>query len=378
MSERRTPLRVLILSGAPAISGGIVNFINLLKARLSDDIDADHFVMGRRANETSAFQTVARLLRDPIAFFVRVVRNRYDVVHINPSLLAKSTLREAVFCLLLKLIGYRGTFLLFHGWDKDFEKRIFTNPISRRMFCAAFGGASRYAVLSENFRESLIGIGFDPHRVVVLTTMFNGELLSQAGAPRTMPERRIVLFLARFDREKGLYELLEGFSLVADRFPDVDLVMAGDGDEAEGVRAWVAEHGAADRIKTPGYVTGPEKARLLLDASIFVLPSYFPEGLPVAMLEAMAAGTVLIVSNVGGIGEVARSPENGVVLDEISPRTVAAALERVLADPDYIAEVSERNRALAWQRYESRIVIDKVEDIYLEIAAEQGRPRVTP
>ena len=376
MSQRRTPLRVLIWSGAPAVPGGIVKFTNLLRARLSDDIDAGHFVMGRRANETNAFPTLVRMFRDPIAFFVRIVANRYDVVHINPSLLAKSILRESVFCLLLKLTRFRGTFIFFRGWSTEYEKRIFTKPISRWMFCFAFGGAARYAVLSEKFRQSLIGIGFDAKRIVVLTTMFDGELLNKVDPSSATPERRIVLFLARFDREKGLYELLEGFSLVADRFPDVDLVLAGDGDEAEGVRSWIAENGMAGRIKLPGYVNGPEKARLLLDASIFILPSYFPEGLPNAMLEAMAAGTVLIVSNVGGIGEVARSPENGIVLEEISPHTVAAALERVLVDPDYVAEVSERNRTLAWQRYESRIVIDKVEDIYREIAAEQGRSLV--
>ena len=129
----------------------------------------------------------------------------------------------------------------------------------------------------------------------------------------------------------------------------------------------------ADRIKTPGYVSGPEKARLLVDASIFVSPSYFPEGLPNAMLEAMAAETALIVSDAGGIGEIVRSPENGIILDEISPRTISAALERILADPGYVAEVSERNKKLAWQCYESRIVIDKIETVYRDIAAEQNR-----
>ena len=377
MSEHRTALRVLILSGAPAVPGGIVKFTNLLRARLSDDIDADHFVMGRRANETNALQTVARVFRDPIAFFIRVIRNRYDVVHINPSMVAKSVLREAAFCLLLKLTRFRGAFIFFRGWNTEYEKRIFTNPILRRMFCAAFGGASRYAVLSGKFRESLIGIGFDPKRIVVLTTMFDGKLLNHAGPPRATAERRIVLFLARFDREKGLYELLEGFSHVAESFPDVDLVLAGDGDEAEGVRSWVTDRGMAERIKFPGYVSGPEKARLLLHASIFVLPSHFPEGLPNAMLEAMGAGTALIVSDVGGIGEVVRSPENGIVLDKISPRTIAAALERMLADPDYIAEVAERNKTIAWQRYESRIVINKIENIYRDIATESNRSIAT-
>jgi glycosyltransferase involved in cell wall biosynthesis len=373
MSERQTQLRVLILSGAPAIFGGIVNFTNLLRARLSEDIDGDHLVMGRRANETNILQTVMRLIRDPIAFFWRVTRNRYDVVHINPSMIATSVLREGVFCLLLKLIGFRGAFIFFRGWSTDYEKRIFANPVSRWLFCRVYGGASRYAVLSEKFRQALIEVGFDPERIAVLTTMFNGELLEQAGPARATPERRTVLFLARFDRMKGMYELLEGFLRVAERFPDVDLVLAGDGNEAEGVRAWIAEHGMAERVKTPGYVSGPDKARLLLEASIFALPSYWPEGLPNAMLEAMAAGTALLVSDIGGVGEVAKSPDNGIVLDEINADTVAAALERMLADPDYIAEVSERNKTIAWQRYESRIVINKVEDIYRAVAAEHRR-----
>jgi glycosyltransferase involved in cell wall biosynthesis len=164
---------------------------------------------------------------------------------------------------------------------------------------------------------------------------------------------------------------LEAYRQIADRFPDVDLVMAGDGEELDRIKVLVGEFCLTDRVTFPGYLRGREKAQALLDAEVFVLPTY-SEGLPVAMLEAMAAGTALIVSNVGGIGEAVRSPENGVVLDEISVPAIAAALERMLADPDYVVEVSERNKSIAWERYESRIVIDKIEGVYHDVAAEQS------
>jgi glycosyltransferase involved in cell wall biosynthesis len=375
MSTLEPELKILVLSRHASSQGGIVNFIETLKSRLTGRTKLVGFVCGSRPDERGTVRKTVRLVRDPIALFLQLCRNRYDAVHVNTNLEVRSLLRDSIFLAVLKLTRFRGSFVFFHGWLEELEHPIAANPLYRNLFRWLFGGAARIAVLSNKFRDFLIRIGFDPDRIIVFSTMFDGEELERA---RQIPEkarsRRTILFLSRFIKEKGMYELLEAYRRIADRFPDVDLVMAGDGDEAERIKGRVAAFGLTDRVKFPGYLRGKEKARVLLDAEIFALPTY-SEGLPVALLEAMAAGTALIVSHAGGIGEVVRSPENGIVLDEISIPAITAALERMLADPGYVAEVSERNKMIAWQRYESRIVVDNIEAIYHDIVSEQRRPR---
>ena len=379
MSTPEPELKILVLSRHASSQGGIVNFIETLKWRLAGRTKLVSFVCGSRPDERGSVRKTVRLVRDPIALFLQLCRNRYDAVHVNTNLEVRSLLRDSIFLAVLKLTRFRGSFVFFHGWLQELEHPIAANPLYRNLFRWLFGGAARTAVLSNKFRDFLIRIGFDPDRIIVFSTMFDGEELERA---RQIPEkacsRRTILFLSRFVKEKGMYELLEAYRRIADCFPDVDLVMAGDGEEAERIKGQVAAFGLTDRVKFPGYLRGQDKARALLDAEIFALPTYYPEGLPVAMLEAMAAGTALIVSQAGGIGEVVRSPENGIVLDEISVPAITAALERMLADPGYVAEVSERNRKIAWQCYESRIVIDKIETVYRDIAVKQSPSRTIP
>jgi glycosyltransferase involved in cell wall biosynthesis len=354
--------------------GGVVNLIERLKTLLSAEIQAEGFFTGRRPDEKGVLKLLTRVLGDTRSLFVRLRSRQYDVVHVNPSLDPKAVLRDAVLMLVLRLSGHRATVVFFHGWRPWLERRIGANPLYRRAFRWSFGGASRIAVQSEKFRAALMRLGFDPSRILMLPTMFDGDKLQAAAKDRgTEPRRRIVLFLARLIREKGIYELLEGFARIADTVSDADLIVVGDGPEAKGVRARIAELGLGDRIQCTGYVDDPVKARLLLDASIFVLPSYW-EGMPVAVLEAMGAGAVLVVSNAGGMEDVVHSPENGLVLDQVTPAAIAAALARVLTDPTYMAEVSQRNSETAWRLYEARTVTRRIEGIYREVAAESRRP----
>lgn len=202
--------------------------------------------------------------------------------------------------------------------------------------------------------------------------MFDGDAitLAQKSRPADKP-RQSILFLARVVREKGVYELLEAYARIADRFPEIELVLAGDGEETDGVKRRVADLGLGDRVRLPGYVHGLDKAHILLDARIFVLPTFEHEGLPNAILEAMGAGAVIITSRAGGIQEVVHSPDNGIILEDINPESIADALSRIIGDASYIAEVSARNRSVAWTHFEAHTVTRRFEDIYKEIAAEK-------
>ena len=368
--SRAAPLRVLIVSRHPDMPGGVARSTALMRRRLSGRIRADSFVIGRRPAERGLHQTIWRVVADYWRFIVLLLRRRYDVVHLNPSLVPKSLVREGILLAMLRLACQRRIFVFLRGWDWAVARRLAANPLYLGIFRFLFGRVTRIAVMSTTFRDALVAMGIDAARIVIVPSMFDGPELARTKAEEDpVKQRAMILFLSRFVAGKGMHETIEGFARIAVKYPEAHLVMAGDGEQRRALEQQVRELGLAGRVRFPGYVQGRDKARLLLAADIFVLPSTYNEGLPNALLEAMAAGAAVITSEAGGIPEVVHAPENGIVLQEISATTIGGAMEQLLARPSNVALMGAENAATAWAQFESTVVTRRIEAIYAAVAA---------
>jgi glycosyltransferase involved in cell wall biosynthesis len=104
------------------------------------------------------------------------------------------------------------------------------------------------------------------------------------------------------------------------RFPDARLILAGEGPEQDKIRSWIDRHGMSYRVKLPGYLHGEAKAQVLRGANMFVFTTYYGEGCPISLLEAMPAGLPVITTPVGGIPDIFIDGENGILIDHVSPQ----------------------------------------------------------
>jgi glycosyltransferase involved in cell wall biosynthesis len=297
------------------------------------------------------------------------LRNRYDVIHFNPEMDIRSFPRESLFMLTLILLRRRNFIVFFRGWNWDEFKLIAARGWLRRWLFFVLNRASRVIVLSGSFRKALIEEGVRGDHIDVVTTMFDGRLVE--ARDRSHPgalEAPMLLFMARFVKEKGVYQLVEAVAQLKDEFPDLTLVMGGDGPEMQGLKARAHALGIADRVQFPGYVRRNHKAKVFADATIFVFPSYYWEGLPNAVLEAMGAGLPILANPIAGVPEVMNDPENGLFLSEVTATDIAAKIRIMLRDPTYMAETSKRNLDKAWSHYESAVVSRKIEDIYRSVS----------
>jgi glycosyltransferase involved in cell wall biosynthesis len=183
-------------------------------------------------------------------------------------------------------------------------------------------------------------------------------------APRA-PAR--ILFLGRLGHAKGTYDLLQAVHLLLARHPDIELVLVGDGDAAAAHQA-AQKLGLGAHVVLPGWVAGAAKAQLLANATVFVLPSY-AEGLPMSLLEAMAAGLAVIASAVGGIPEIVTDGIEGRLVEPGDVPALAHALDRVLSDCAVRARMGRAGRAKAESAFASRLVVPQVEKIYRQLGA---------
>jgi glycosyltransferase involved in cell wall biosynthesis len=174
----------------------------------------------------------------------------------------------------------------------------------------------------------------------------------------------LVVCVARLQREKGIDDLVEAAALLHERVPGLRVAVAGDGPEDERFRQAIAASGA------PVTLLGHrgDVGRLLAAADAFVLPSRH-EGLPISLLEAMAAGLPSVATAVGGIPSLVDDGDSGLLVPASDPPALAAALERLAADGDLARRLGGEARRVVERDHSPAAVAGEYAAIYEELAA---------
>lgn len=232
--------------------------------------------------------------------------------------------RKSLFLALARLAGKPYVFHL-HGGAFD-RYHAGCSPLEKAWLRRTLRGARIVFVLSDSWAEWLRREVGHPDIRVLPNPVLPARL--PAGIVR---EPQTLLFLGRLEADKGVFVLLKALARLRASHPGLRAVLAGEGDQGA-VRQAAAAAGVADLIELPGWVAGDAKAGCLARAGVFVLPSRF-EGLPMALLEAQAAGLPVVASRVGGIPQVVSEGDNGILHAPDDEADLARALAVLLDDP---------------------------------------------
>jgi D-inositol-3-phosphate glycosyltransferase len=239
------------------------------------------------------------------------------------------------------------------------------------------GAADRIIASSEHERESLVDLyGARGERVCVVPCGVDLNLFvpqDQATArARLGLAGDVVLFVGRMDPIKGLDVLLEAFSRLKDRFPATLVVVGGSAGEPELARcqALAVQLGLADRVQFRGPVPQEELPSYYSAATLLVVPSHY-ESFGLAAVEALACGTPVVGSLVGGLPTVVHDGENGFLVPWRRPVDFAERIEMVLGDPSLRNRLANRARASV-ARFGWAAVADRIGAIYGELASPTG------
>jgi len=183
-------------------------------------------------------------------------------------------------------------------------------------------------------------------------------------AALALPEAtRVVLWVGRLDAVKGLDELVDAFAIVT-RTAEVRLLLVGDGDYEPTVRRRVEGHRLQDRVKLLG--RRDDVAALLKIADVFAFPSR-TEGLPNALLEAMAAARPIVTTDVPGCRDVITHAVTGVLVPPGDIDALAAAITRLLTDPTGASRLAAAAAHEAVTRFSFCASVDRYERLYRQI-----------
>jgi glycosyltransferase involved in cell wall biosynthesis len=254
---------------------------------------------------------------------------------------------------------------------------LLSSPRKRARWLHTVEDVDRVIAVSDAVRRTYERIGAPPDR---LRTVPNGVAPRTLRLGRVEARRRlglrgdqpVVLTTGRLAPMKGHQYLIDAVPQLVRRFPDVAVVLLGEGALRAPLTRQAAGLGVADRVCLPGHL--PE-ARALLDAAdVFVLPSRH-EGMPLAALEAMEAGLPVVGTRVIGTAEVVVDGETGALVPAGDPAALGAALTALLGDPDLRRDQGEAGRRRYLERFTRRRMAGCTWTVYEEALRCAGRHR---
>lgn len=227
--------------------------------------------------------------------------------------------------------------------------------------CISWFARSQAAVLAPDRIDAchVVHCGVDPSIVRPSTAEPGGQRL---------------LFVGRLAEEKGLNVLVAAVAeLAADR-PGLALDVVGDGPERERVSDEIRRRGLDDVVTLHGHRTPARVADLVAATNVFVLPS-FAEGVPVSLMEAMAAGVPVVATAVGGVGELVEHGRSGLVTRPGDVAALRDAIAVLLDDPALRAAMGAEGAAKVRAEFDSRIEARRL--LALVMDSVDGRPSAT-
>jgi glycosyltransferase involved in cell wall biosynthesis len=345
---------LLTLRRELSTKGGVRAYWNslLIEMKKYNSLNISIFEMGGHG------KNIFGILKDQIKFHNNIKNQKYELAFLNPSLGKKSFFRDAIFAkqLIKKDIPF---IVFFHGWDLIFEKQV--DQKYKTFFLNSFGKAKKIFVLSNDFKIKILEWGYTGE-IIIETTNVDSSLLKNFSFDKKIENIKQtnniqILFLARLLKEKGVFDTVEAFRNLNKKYKNIQLTIAGNGKDLDQLKQKVKND---NNIIVVGYVEGKKKIDLFTEQHIYCFPTFYGEGLPTSILEAMAFGMPVITTNMGGLKKFFQDEKMGYFVEPQNIDDLTRKLEKLLFNKNTIIEISNYNYNYAHRKLLNSVVSKRI------------------
>lgn len=341
MSDDNPLSSILMIGPSLSVKGGVSSLEKLMIA--NTPIGFEYNFLATTRDNNKLFK-ILEGIKSWIRFAMLTKFRKPHLVHIHFASRG-SLFRKIPLSIIAKKCGipvilhaHGAEFKIFHDEEcSSFKKRKIRNFLNR---------GSALIVLSNSWKKyysSICDLADD--KIYVMNTPVDTSNIEVSDIEKN-DENIIMNSNGRIGIRKGSFDLLKSLKLLSPEIKSkASFIATGDGEVSKWNK-YVIENGLSDFAKTTGWISNEEFIELRKKSSIFILPSY-DEGLPMAMIESMAFGQVPIVSPVGGIPEIIRDMENGILVKPGDISGLADAITLIISNDNLRREISIKARETA-------------------------------
>jgi len=360
----KPPLKVLFSCPNPTLQGGPATHLPLLARELRKYISLEIFSYYRKMDTETLANKIVDRSKDLVDLHRKILQFRPDIIHHNTAFDKIAFLRDAP---LVWLASYHKipTLLKMHGsFDASFGSLGI--PFSQ-LRSAMLKRAACIGVLSELEQQHFLtrwpSLG---ERVSVVKNIIKPEFFAIERCETASPT---LLFISRFVRQKGMFDLLEAIPGVCKAFPQARFIFVGGGSEAAAFGRIVQAQQLTSCITHIAHVSHEATTAFYASAWALVFPTHFPEGMPMVVAEAMAAGVPVITTRTKFSQSYMTEGKHCLYVERQNPATLAKAMLCLLENPQLRQHMSIQNRILARQ-FHTEVVTAEFLALYQSLVAK--------
>ncbi len=350
-------MKVLILTPNLSNPGGVSALYNILKLDENDNIK--YFdVQGKKSKNI-----ILKVVRT-FSMYFRFTRNCFfnQIIHINPTFDKRSFYRDGFF-LVIARIFQKKTIVYWHGWNPDFQKTIKNGKLYFAFFNTTFKKAHMHIVLGSVFKTELIKMGISTEMIKIESNTADDTFLKQGDDfLDAKKDKTELLFIARIEETKGIFIALRTMKLL-NQTGNYILTVAGDGPALTRAKEFVHENHIENVIFT-GQVKGENKHSVFSNAKILLFPTFYPEGMPISIIESMLYGLVIVSRPIAGITDWVKVPENGYLIQSLDESDYADAIHQLALNPIKMKVIQESNRKFALSYFTPKALEERLFNYY--------------
>ena len=304
-----------------------------------------------------------------LAILWHCLSRKVDGLLVVTSFTGASLAEKGLMCILARLLGKRVVLCIRYGPFRSRRFRFINWLFAKLVIKSCHVIICQSPIAADRLKKYF---GCRESRITVIPNWIDADRYTRTSENPTpqQPRKRpaIVLFVGLLEQRKGVHHLLEAFHQLVEEGISARLVICGSGPERDTLERQSRQLGISDRVQFRGWVSNDDVIAEFHQADVFVLPT-FAEGLPNALLEAMACNLPVVTTPVDGIPSVVEDGLNGFLVPPGESDALAKGIRPLLQNPELGIKMGQTNRAAilenhhilnVWPRIAKTLGVEKV------------------
>lgn len=284
--------------------------------------------------------------------------HNYDIIHAHSHLCFSTNL-----CAILRKMGSSPLVITTHGGlNSQRAPKLVQNVYNATVAKMTFDAADKIICYTDIEKSEMIDFGVKPEKIAVIHNGIDTDRFIPLKEPDF--KKKNLLWIGRYVPGKGVEYLIEAFSLLKQKYPEVSLTMVGRGPKKEKIMQRINELNLQNSITIKDFVPNSEIVQLYHSSNVLLLPS-LREGVPRVILEAMSCGIPVVCTGLPHLVDIVDG--SGFLVPLKDPDTLAEKTSQILSDPALAKRFGENGRKKVVENYSWKDTVQKTMKLYAEL-----------